>query len=275
MDIVSAGISQLNFKEIAEKWAKEDATSPAGLSEKDTFWRLVESYLRGQFEAFELTIPHAAKDKLRVVPLEHCGTLWTRVPAGLQPMNRERFVLAMRLAPGCGLSIPSKKVLRKAKRKGVDAVPWNDLASAGPDAFDRITVERILEKLTIKKEYFGQWCDARGFQRPAFWFGDLSTVRSEEPVTSTPLRIEEDPPTSPTEATTGREEQKVGTKNVDQAIFEAACDVYIDLAAGGKKVLKKVIVARLAEMKDSPWSDLDSETIQRRFTLDVVQKTVK
>ena len=57
--------------------------------------------------------------------------------------------------------------------------------------------------------------------------------------------------------------------------MEEAINVYKELSATHSKVLKKVIIARIAEMRGRSWDHLSVESIERRFTLEEVIRRVE
>ena len=121
---------------------------------------------------------------------------------------------------------------------------------------------QVLSEPQFVPQEFVAWADSKKIDVP----DDLHCFlgRNPKPVAVTSVA------SSPS-----REQQKARTEDVDTGIFKEACNIYKGLETAGNKVLKKTIVARLAEMKDSHWCQLDSETINRRFTLDDVKKSVE
>ncbi len=166
MDIVSAGIDRLTFRQVAREWAKEVGSKPGSFDEKKIFDTLVNAFLHGQFDDFELTIERAPK-----------YVLGKRIQPPPMRVTRASFANIIVLAPGSQISLPAKQADPNdpslPKYRPVDSVPWEELAKQGPNAFDKHLREAWLEPLTIRKDNLARWADRQDYKQPRFWFGDV------------------------------------------------------------------------------------------------------
>ena len=143
MDLASLEIERLTFRRISVEWAQELASQPGALNESGIFTELIKAFLLGEFDDAELTIEQAPRDRggKRVTNVEPLR------------MTRNNFAEIMALAPGCGITLPTKA----ERRENLNSVPWSQLADKGPADFDEHTRKGYLEPLTISREHFGRW----------------------------------------------------------------------------------------------------------------------
>lgn len=149
---------RLTLYRIAGEWAKEVANEPGSLSRDKIFQEFVRSIFRGEFEDDSLAIatnPRGGGVRFdgRFLDSSH------------EPTSEVRWLVLDR---ECLLKVT-------LTRAGTGAIfknwSWERLATdLNLDDYDPDFRRAYLERLSIAREAFGNWCDRRSHPRPAFWF---------------------------------------------------------------------------------------------------------
>lgn len=167
---------RLTLYRIAGEWAKAVANEPGSLSRDKIFQEFVRGIFRGDFEDDPLAIATYPKGGARRVN----GRF---VNEAHEPTSDVRWI-----------PFDRKSILKMAQFcAGTGTVfktwPWDRLANdLRLEDFEPLFRRAYLEKLSITREAFGKWCDQRGHQRPAFWFGN----NSAKPAGTVPASLQDD-----------------------------------------------------------------------------------
>lgn len=166
---------RLTFTEIADRWAKEVADEPGGLSYDEISDVLFRGVVGGQFADGTLA---RTKPPLGGAPI--------RPSPDVAHRPKPRFVDSSHEPTGeIRWQTLCQEDMRKIIRPGVSANlrEWSDQRMARDlhiDDLERITRRVLMEDIYVTREAFNAWCDQHGHQRPAFWFGIDDTPETPE-----------------------------------------------------------------------------------------------
>ena len=164
--------AHLTFREIADEWAREteEAKAPGRRCRDEIFQELVRAVGRCEFEDANarscLTIRQLIGMRFNGKALDKDGRR-TDTPPRTSFNRRMLLDVLTAMSPDSALELPAK---------ADDVLVVLDVGD-----YSEIYRQAYLERLTISKEDFGQWCDDHGQKRPAFWFGDHGQEPSPQP----------------------------------------------------------------------------------------------
>lgn len=149
---------RLTLHQIADRWAKETANESDNLTSDEILQEFVRSIFRGEFEDDSLAIARYPKGGAQRAD----GRF---VDSSHEPTSEIRWLV---LGRECILKMTRTRAGTGANFKNWT---WDRLSTdLRLEDFEAQFREEYLEKLSITREAFGNWCDRRGHDHPAFWF---------------------------------------------------------------------------------------------------------